>query len=367
MTQPLPNFKEEFSAKIPALTLLTNLGYQFISPDQCASMRGSTELQQQRQVILVSVMRDFLAKQLFPFAGNQHNLSIASVDKIIQELSPALNEGLQGANEKLYNAMMYGISVTEFINGKKATPTIQLIDWQNINNNSFHFTEEMIIENSQATGIRIPDIVCFVNGLPLVVIEAKRPDSSIEGKSTLLSGVSQHIRNQGQTEIPHLFAYSQLLLSINGHDGLYATCGTPEKFWANWKEELIPEAEYVRLKNQPLTETQFAAIFDHRPAEAKQDYLSMIAAGDLSVTNQDRLLVSLLRPDRLLEITRLFTLFDKKSGKFVARYQQFFGIKAIIERVTGFDDQGARNGGVIWHTTGSGKSFTIVFLSKSLI
>ncbi len=367
MTQVLPNFKEEFSAKIPDLTLLTNLGYQFISPEQCASMRGNTELQQQRQVILVSVMRDFLVKQIFPFAGKQHSLSIASIDKIIHELSPAINEGLLGANEKLYNAMMYGISVTEFIDGKKATPTIQLINWQNINNNSFHFTEEMIIENSQATGNRIPDIVCFVNGLPLVVIEAKRPDSSIEGKSTLLSGVSQQLRNQGQTEIPHLFAYSQLLLSINGHDGLYATCGTSEKFWANWKEELIPEAEYVRLKNQPLTKEQLAGIFDHRPADAKQDYLSMIAAGVLSVTNQDRLLVSLLRPDRLLELTRLFTLFDKKSGKIVARYQQFFGIKALIERVTGFDDNGVRNGGVIWHTTGSGKSFTMVFLSKALI
>jgi len=77
--------------------------------------------------------------------------------------------------------------------------------------------------------------------------------------------------------------------------------------------------------------------------------------------------VSLLRHDRLLEMTRLFTLFDKKAGKIVARYQQVFGIKALIERVTSFDEHGARNGGVIWHTTGSGKSFTMVFLSKALI
>lgn len=263
--------------------------------------------------------------------------------------------------------MIYGVSVTEFIDGKKANPTIQLIDWQSLNNNAYHFTEEIVVENNQATGNRIPDIVCFVNGLPWVVIEAKRPDADKEGKSTLQSGISQHIRNQGQAEIPHLFAYSQLLLSINGYDGLYATCGTPDKFWANWKEEIIPEAENVRLKNQALTDEQLTAIFDHRPAAAKEDYIAMIAGGDLTVTNQDRLLVSLLRPDRLLDIARLFTLFDKRFGKIVARYQQFFGIKALIDRVTRFDDNGARNGGVIWHTTGSGKSFTMVFLSKALI
>ncbi|NOR71006.1 MAG: type I restriction endonuclease subunit R, partial [Methylomarinum sp.] len=362
MSHQLPNFKEEFSAKIPALTLLTTLGYQFIPPEQCMAMRGNTN-----QVMLVSILREFLSQQQFPFAGKQHALSVTAIDKIIHELSPAMNEGLQGANEKLYNAMIYGVSVTEFIDGKKASPTIQLIDWQQLELNQFHFTEEMVIENSQATGHRIPDIICFVNGLPWVVIEAKRPDSDKEGQSTIQSGVSQQIRNQGQSKIPHLFAYSQLLLSINGHDGLYATCGTPEKFWANWKEELIPEVECNRLKNQSLTDNQLDAIFSHRPAKSKNDYLAMLAEGELTVTNQDRLLVSLLRPDRLLDMARLFTIFDKKVGKIVARYQQFFGIKALIERVSNFDDQGAREGGVIWHTTGSGKSFTMLFLSKALI
>ncbi|NVP02102.1 HsdR family type I site-specific deoxyribonuclease, partial [Photobacterium damselae subsp. damselae] len=122
-----------------------------------------------------------------------------------------------------------------------------------------------------------------------------------------------------------------------------------------------------------LNDTQLNKIFSHRTAAVKNEYLSLISGGDLVVTDQDRLLVSLLRHDRLLEMTRLFTLFDKKAGKIVARYQQVFGIKALIERITSFDDslpgarKGARNGGVIWHTTGSGKSFTMVFLSKALI
>ena len=364
------NFQEEFSAKIPALTLLTNLGYTFIPPSECEALRGNTlasEKKSTHQVILLPVMRDFLANQTFSFAGKQHKLSDAAIDKVMHELNPAMNLGLKAANEKLYDALMYGVSVTEFIDGKKVSPTIKLIDWDDVDNNVFHCTEELVVQNAEGTGNRIPDIVCFVNGLPLVVIEAKRPDSNKEGKSTNAEAISQHIRNQGQAEIPHLYAYSQLLLAVNGHEGLYATCGTKDKFWAKWKEEHIPEAEFVRLKNHKLSNNQLHELFHHRSAKDKDDYQSLIAAGDLTVTDQDRLIVSLLRHERLLDMTRLFTLFDKKAGKIIARYQQVFGIKALIERINTFDNSGAREGGVIWHTTGSGKSFTMVFLSKALI
>ncbi len=363
MVQNLPNFREEQSAKIPALTLLTNLGYQFIPPSECVMKRGNFST-----VILPDVLRDVLKHKTFSFMGKDRQLSDAAMDKIVHELAnPAMNEGLKAANEKLYNALTYGISVTEFVEGKKANPTIDIIDWQNPENNQFHFTEELEVENAHGTGKRIPDIVCFVNGLPWVVIEAKRPDSSHEGKPTVAEGISQNIRNQKVDEIPHLFAYSQLLMSVNGNEGLYGTCGTPSKFWAKWKEEQITDSTFARLKNTPLTPEQLDKLFAHRPAKVRDEYLSLIAGGDLMVTDQDRLLVSLLRHDRLLEMTQLFTLFDNKAGKIVARYQQVFGIKALIERVTSFDENGARNGGVIWHTTGSGKSFTMVFLSKALI
>ncbi|TPV62011.1 type I restriction endonuclease subunit R [Aestuariibacter sp. GS-14] len=364
------SFQEEFSAKIPSLALLSNLGYEFIPSTQCELLRGSQLSKSGKsssQVILQSVMRSFLAKQYFSFAGKSHLLSEDAIDKVMHELSPAMNLGLQGANEKLYNALMYGISVTEFIDGKKASMTVQLIDWKEPKNNSFHFTEEMVVQNAQGIGNRIPDIVCFVNGLPFVVIEAKRPDSNKEGKSTCFEAISQHIRNQKQGEIPHLYAFSQLLLAVNGYDGLYATCGTPEKFWAKWKEEMIPEAEFVRLKNKRLESNKLDSLFAHRTRAAKDDYLSLVNAGDLTVTDQDRLIISLLSPERLLEMVRLFVLFDKKAGKIVARYQQVFGIKAMLERINTFDERGAREGGVIWHTTGSGKSFTMVFLSKALI
>ncbi|ASJ72805.1 type I restriction endonuclease subunit R [Granulosicoccus antarcticus] len=363
MTDPIANFNEEHSAKIPALALLAQLGYQFIPPNVCMAMRGSRS-----SVILPSVLRSVLASKTFPFMGKEQPLSEAAIDKIVHELAtPAMNEGLKAANEKFYNALTFGVGVTEFVDGKKASPTIQIIDWTTPSENHFHFTEEMEVENAQGTGKRIPDIVCFVNGLPWVVIEAKRPDSSFSGKPTVDEGISQNIRNQKVDEIPHLFAYSQLLLSINGHEGKYATCGTSSTFWAKWKEEDIDEAEFLRLKNQTLTPTQLTALFDHRPPSARKEYETLTSGGQRIVTDQDRLLTSLLRPERLLDMTRLFTLFDKKAGRIVARYQQVFGINALLKRITTFDDKGARNGGVIWHTTGSGKSFTMVFLSKALI
>ncbi|WP_290434089.1 type I restriction endonuclease subunit R, partial [Aeromonas caviae] len=360
----LPKFQEEYSAKIPALTLLTQLGWSFFSPEQTLAARDNKF----DQVVLRQQLRSVLAERTFVFAGKTYPLSPKSVDNLVSELcSPALNEGLQAANERLYNHLLYGMSVTEFVDGKKVSPTIPLIDWHNPHNNRFTFTEEFRVTRAGGIESRRPDIVCFVNGLPLVVIEAKRPDGNAKKGPTIKEGISQSLRNQRPDEIPLLFAYSQLLLSINGIEGRYGTCGTPEKFWAAWREEDIGDGEMTAIKNQPLSSEQRSALFSHRPAADLGWYQSLVAAGELAVSDQDRLLISLLSPDRLLEMTRLFTLFDKKAGKIVARYQQVFGIKRLIERINQKRPDGGREGGVIWHTTGSGKSFTMVFLSKALI
>ncbi|WP_406665343.1 type I restriction endonuclease subunit R [Gallaecimonas sp. GXIMD1310] len=369
MTQPAPKFQEEYSAKLPALTLLTNLGWSFLSPEQALAARGGKA----DEVVLRQVLRSELQKRTFTFAGKSYPLSEKAIDNLIAEVcSPALNEGLLTANERLYNHLLYGISVTEFVEGKKVNPTVALIDWQNPANNSFVFTEEFTVTRSGGVGSsfqdkRRPDIVCFVNGIPLVVIEAKRPDGNAKKGPTIDEGISQSLRNQRHDEIPLLFAYSQLLLSINGNDGRYGTCGTPAKFWAAWREEDISDAQMHTTKNRALNEAQLANLFSHRPAKDLDWYQSLVAGGELAVTGQDQLLISLLSPARLLEMTRYFTLFDKKAGKIVARYQQVFGIKRLIERINTRSSTGGREGGVIWHTTGSGKSFTMVFLSKALI
>lgn len=364
MTQYTPKFQEEYSAKLPALTLLTNLGWSFLSPELALAARGGKT----DEVVLRQVLRSELQKRTFTFAGKSYPLSEKAIDNLIAEVcSPALNEGLLTANERLYNHLLYGISVTEFVDGKKASPTVALIDWQNPANNSFVFTEEFTVTRSGGVENRRPDIVCFVNGIPLVVIEAKRPDGNAKKGPTVDEGISQSLRNQRHDEIPLLFAYSQMLLSINGNEGRYGTCGTPSKFWAAWREEDITDAEMYAIKNKTLKDEQLVSLFSHRPAKDLDWYQSLTAAGELAVTGQDQLLISLLSPTRLLEMTRYFTLFDKKAGKIVARYQQVFGIKRLIERINTRSATGGREGGVIWHTTGSGKSFTMVFLSKALI
>ena len=125
-------FQEEYSAKIPALSLLNNLGWRYVSPDEALKQRAGKP----DEVVLREVLRQELSKRRFEFEGKTHALSAASIDKLITQLcSPVLNEGLLAANETLYNHMVYGMAVTEFINGKKATPTIAIIDWHNTDNN----------------------------------------------------------------------------------------------------------------------------------------------------------------------------------------------------------------------------------------
>jgi len=280
--------------------------------------------------------------------------------------SPQLQEGLDVANEKIYNAITLGITVTEFIDGKKHSVTVPIINWDEPTQNSFLVTEELEVLSTSGTHTRRPDIVCYVNGLPLVIIEAKRADSGNPNKSMVEEGVSQNIRNQKTEEIPHLFAYSQLLLSISGTEGRYGTTKTPKKFWARWHEEELGEEHFQSIKNADLSLDQRDRLLFDKP-QALQGHFKSLWEGVQFVTDQDRLLISLLSKERLLEFIRFYILYDRKVGKIAARYQQVFGIKALIDRISGIKPDGGREGGVIWHTTGSGKSFTMVFLCKALL
>ncbi|MBF7980773.1 MULTISPECIES: type I restriction endonuclease subunit R [Rahnella] len=373
MSQPRlhtpPKFEEEYIAKLPALTLLTHMGWRFLSPQQALDARDG----KQDSVILREELRRVLQTRRFHYAGKEHPLSKKSVENIISEVcSPALNEGLKLANQRMHNHLLYGITVTEFIDGRKTSQTVELVDWKNIANNSFLVTEEFRVTRTGGIGsshfdCRKPDIVGFVNGIPMVVIEAKRPVNQGKKGPTLEEGISQNLRNQMHDEIPHLFVYSQILLSINGSDGRYATCGTPLKFWGGWREEDITDAEMLAVKNKKLNPQQITSLFSHRKPEDLDGYQNLIAGGKLAVTGQDQMLISLLLPARLLDMIRLYTLFDKKIGRVIARYQQVFGIKRLTDRIKLKNAKGGREGGVIWHTTGSGKSLTMVLFSKALL
>jgi type I restriction enzyme R subunit len=357
-----PEMREEYSAHVPALRTLALLGWEYLSPEACFALRSSAQ-----EVVLTQVLVEQLRKRRFEHKGRLYPLSTNAIDQIVRELTaPPLHEGLLTANERLYNSLTLGVTVTEFLDGKKHSPTIHVIDWDDPSANSFIVTEEFEVLSSGGTHTRRPDVVCFVNGIPLVVIEAKRPDSGNPNKSMIEEGISQNIRNQKTDEIPRLFVYSQLLMSISSTDGRYGTTKTPKKFWTNWREEEFDDAHFARIKNTPLAASVRDAIFAHRPAKVR-GYFESLWAGRQLPTDQDRLLVGLLGKERLIEFIRFFILFDRKIGKVAARHQQAFGIKALIARINKRKPGGAREGGVIWHTTGSGKSFTMVFLCKALL
>jgi len=357
-----PNTSEQYSAHIPALETLMSLGWDFLPSADCLHMREGN-----KTVILKSVLVEELRKRQFEFKGKTYPLSTNAIDQIVRDLaSPGMQEGLLTASERLYNAITLGITVTEFVDGKKLSTTVRIVDWETPENNSFIVTDEFEVLTADGTRTRRPDIVCFINGLPIAVIEAKRPDSGNPNKSMVDEGISQTIRNQKTAEIPQLFAYAQLLLSVSGTEGRYATTKTPRKFWAKWREEAFEEAHFKAVKNAALLPDQRDALLRNRPASVQKHFEGLWKVEQF-VTDQDRLLISLLSKERVIEFVRFFILFDRKIGKVAARYQQVFGIKALIDRISNLRPDGGREGGVIWHTTGSGKSLTMVFLCKAFL
>jgi type I restriction enzyme, R subunit len=363
MTAAAPNSKEQYAAQLPALHLLCNLGWNFLTTPQALALRGST-----REVILRSRLVDVLQTRRYEYKGQWYPLSSSGIEQVVRELS-ALNlaEGLLFANERLYGKLALGITVTEFMpDGKKHQPTIAVIDWADPAANRWDVTEELEVLSAQGTHHRTPDVVGYVNGLPLVVIEAKRPESTHAGKSMVAEGISQHLRNQRPDEIPQLFGYAQLLIAVSQTEGRYGTTATAAKFWARWREEEFEAAHQAAVKNAPLPTEVRRQLFDRKPASLAP-YFDSLWAHPMEPTDQDRLLTGLLTPARLLEFLRSYVLFDRKVGKIVARYQQFFGIRALLTRIGQVRPDGGREGGVLWHTTGSGKSFTMVFLTKALL
>ncbi len=366
MTLTVPDAREQYSAHLPALHLLCNLGWRFVPSTQALVLRGGN-----REVLLKSRLIEFLQAHRFDYKGERHPLSPGAIDQVLREVSSlALTEGLLPANERLYAKLALGVTVTEFMpDGKKHQSTVPLIDWANPVANLWDVTEELEVLSAQGTHTRRPDVVGFINGMPLVIIEAKRPDGAADAATRRLmvtEGISQHLRNQRTDEIPQLFAYAQLLLAVSMTDGRYGTTHTAAKFWARWREEEFDESLIAATKNRALPQATRAALFADKPAALRAHFESLWSQPMLP-TEQDRLLVSLLTPPRLLELLHGFVLFDRKVGKIVARYQQFFGIRALTARLQQRRADGGREGGVVWHTTGSGKSFTMVFLTKALL
>ncbi|MBN9611599.1 MAG: restriction endonuclease subunit R [Actinobacteria bacterium 69-20] len=237
------------------------------------------------------------------------------IGKTINQLAKAASVGgartLYEANHEIYGLLRYGVKVKRGVGDQ--FETVWPIDWGNPEANHFVVAEEVSIEGSHN---KRPDVVLYVNGLALAVIEFKR------SKVSVTEGIRQNIGNQSAHFIRPFFATVQLLFAGNDVEGLrYGVIETPEKYWLQWKE---PKSSGVGADvTEPL----------------------------------DRAIEQMCSKRRLLELIHDFMVFDMGVKK-TARHNQFFGVKAAQARIA------KREGGIIWHTQGSGKSLTMVWLAK---
>ena len=353
----IPSFKEDHISQIPALQLLINMGYEYISPEEALSLREGKK----GKVVLTSVLEKKLREiNEIDYLGEHYPFSNRNITNAVKAIEDVMVDSVARTNEKIYDLLCLGKSFEENIRNNIRSYTMKYIDWDDIDNNTFQVTEEFEVETDDGKGHRRPDIVAFVNGIPLVVIECKRPDE----KESIDQAVSQNIRNQKTGEIQRLFIYSQILMGISKNEAKYATATTPSKFWAVWRERIDDDEILAELINKPMAEEVKDRLFSER-FHYVRDYFDHIESEGRLVTEQDRALYSLLRRGRLLELTRKYIVFDQGIKK-IARYQQYFAVKNTLKRIKTFEDSKKRRGGVIWHTQGSGKSLTMVWLSRVL-
>jgi len=362
-----PSYREDNISQIPALQLLINMGYSYVSPKQAEKWRGGKS-----QVLFTDILRNQLGKiNSITRRGKAYDFSEANINSAVLAVKDLpIQDGFINANKAFYDLITLGKAFEQSIDGDKKSHTINFIDWKKPSNNVYHVTEEFPVLRTARTDTYRPDLVLFINGIPTVIIECKSP--SLGGtKPPVTLGIEQHTRNFSKDGIRSLYMYSNLLMSVATNAGSYATTGTKKEFWAKWTEQFTSkEAEKTywsnlkELKNKSLEEAEKNMVFEERTEYVRKSF-DGIDNEDRLFTEQDKLIYNLCRPERLLDIMLNFTLYDDGIKK-VARYQQYFTVNNTINRVTKFDKTGKRQGGVIWHTQGSGKSLTMVMLAQML-
>lgn len=325
MGEKIPVANEMSTSQRPAIEVLQKLGYKYISEEENKNLRHN--------ILTDVIFKDILAKKLneinnYEYKGEKYKFSASTIGQAIKDLNEDLVTGLISTNEKIYDLLTLGKSYQEnMVDGTKRSFDIKYIDFEHPENNDFYVTEEFSVLRMNGKDYARPDIVLFVNGIPLAVIECK--DTSVP----IIQAISQNIRNQKPDYIPQLFKFIQIIMAANKNETKYATCGTPDKFWSTWNEQ------YVEKQNELLNKTVIGR----------------------QVTKQDRDIISLFEKERFLELIKDFIIFEAGKKK-ICRYQQYFAVKAMLERI-----KQDKKGGVVWHTQGSGKSITMVYITKKMM
>ncbi len=253
-----------------------------------------------------------------------------AIRKLKEAAACSNKEALYNSNKAVYNTLRYPVSVSQGVG--LPNKQVWLIDWKDSYNNIFEIAEEVTVRK-QTVGDehRRPDVVVYINGIAVAVIELKKATVSVE------DGINQNWRNQQEGQIPQFFSTAQLLMAGSESQGVYyGTTLTPPKYYLHWKE---PAG-------------------DGYPYDTDKLPVSSSVYGQKEFPNElDRSLMQMLQPDRLLEFIHDCVVFDGGVKK-VARPNQYFAIVAAKTRIKN------KQSGIIWHSQGSGKSLTMVWLAQ---
>ena len=253
-----------------------------------------------------------------------------AIRKLKEAAACSNKEALYNSNKAVYNTLRYPVSVSQGVG--LPNKQVWLIDWKDSYNNIFEIAEEVTVRK-QTVGDehRRPDVVVYLNGIAVAIIELKKATVSVE------DGINQNWRNQQEGQIPQFFSTAQLLMAGSESQGVYyGTTLTPPKYYLHWKE---PAG-------------------DGYPYDTDKLPVSSSVYGQKEFPNElDRSLMQMLQPDRLLEFIHDCVVFDGGVKK-VARPNQYFAIVAAKTRIKN------KQSGIIWHSQGSGKSLTMVWLAQ---
>ncbi len=354
------NFDEARQSQLPFVELLVNMGYAYMSCEEIEKQRDGND----SQFILTGIANNALMRiNKYEHGGTTHKFSEKDVNDAVEELANLQLEGLLDTSKTVYNMIMPtsgGKTIKVFHGGKTESKNFKYIDFAHPENNDFHVTVEY--KASGKMSIRV-DIVCFVNGIPFAMIENKKSSQDVK------VALNQHVRNQNPDHCPKLFIYPQILIGTNGKDMRYGTTDTPAKFYAKWKEKTVPldeqNNEVQQLISQAIDTKTYTQICNDLNGATKghQQLLKR------TPTEQDRSVIALFDKARILDLAKNFILYDAGKKK-VMRYQQYFAIKKILERIEQKEttpNGQRRQGGIVWHTQGSGKSLTMVMFVRALI
>lgn len=361
--------------ELPAIAQLQQLGWSYVpgaalSPVLPIDGAPSTgERGYYRDVVLVKQLEAAL-RRLNPWISEEN------LRKVLREITHPNHAGLMEYNHAIYQRLVNYLSVEQDVGKGRKGQTVKIIDFDQPDNNEFLCANQFKIEGLNQN--IIPDIVCFVNGLPLAVIECKSPYIA----DALAQGIDQ-LRRYANLRYPEddegaqkLFWYNQLMVSTCRDQARVGTISSSAQHYGDWKDaypftdgdirqlfastqvvQTLPAATAYQVTDVPspayLLEAQRIAAV--QPAQA-------------DINAQERLLAGIFSPAIFLDVLQNFTLFEAVDGRLIkkiARYQQYRAVNKVIERLKAGQNRKEKSG-VVWHTQGSGKSLTMVMLAVKM-